>query len=64
MQLDLPLDSPTTELIAYWYSMWRHRRGDNRWKGFVQLELDGDDAAALDWLEQQGSPPDGEDNVA
>ena len=25
--------------IAYWYSMWSHRR-DGLWKGFVQVDLD------------------------
>ncbi|PAT35319.1 DUF6932 family protein [Vandammella animalimorsus] len=26
------------KMIAYWYSMWSHRR-DGRWKGFVQVDL-------------------------
>ncbi len=37
--------------IGYWYSMWSHRREDQRWKGFVEVDL-GDDADALALLEQ------------
>ncbi len=51
IRLDLPLDEPTAKLISYWYSMWSHRRDDNRWKGFVQLSLTDDDAAAEGLLE-------------
>lgn len=33
--------------VAYWYSMWSHRR-DETWKGFVQIDLSpSEDAAAL-----------------
>jgi hypothetical protein len=52
IQLDLPLDAATAQLIAYWYSMWSHRREDSRWKGFVQVELSDDDPAALRWLDE------------
>ena len=46
-----PLDGARTREIAYWYSMWSHRRGDERWKGFVQVALDSEqDRAALDLL--------------
>ncbi|WP_410566241.1 DUF6932 family protein [Acinetobacter sp. H1(2024)] len=34
--------------ITYWYSMWSHRKGDNIWKGFLQVELSPlEDAAAF-----------------
>jgi len=37
------LGQPTNEWqvrnIAYWYSLWSHRR-DGLWKGFVQVDLD------------------------
>ena len=36
--------------IAYWYSMWSHRR-DGSWKGFLQLDLhQARDADAREWL--------------
>lgn len=25
--------------MTYWYSMWSHRKSDNMWKGFIQLDL-------------------------
>jgi hypothetical protein len=36
-----------TEQIAYWYSVWSHRR-NRLWKGFVQVDLAAteDEAAA------------------
>jgi hypothetical protein len=38
------------ERIAYWYSMWSHRR-DGLWKGFLQLDLyQARDADAREWL--------------
>jgi len=43
--------------IAYWYSMWSHRR-NGVWKGFVQVDLSPreDQAAgrALDFIRQEG----------
>ena len=37
---------------SYWYSMWAHRRGDELWKGFVQVDLDtSDDDEAIRQLE-------------
>ncbi|MEY2341912.1 hypothetical protein AB4090_07350 [Acidithiobacillus sp. IBUN Pt1247-S3] len=33
------LDADSIKRVAYWYSMWSHRR-DGLWKGFVQIELD------------------------
>lgn len=48
----------TPELIAritYWYSMWSHRKSDNMWKGFFQIELSPlEDAAAFSILTQNG----------
>lgn len=32
------IDSDKANYIAYWYSLWSHRR-DNAWKGFVQIDL-------------------------
>lgn len=50
MQLGLPLDLQQTKAIAYWYSMWSHRR-DGQWKGFVQISLDPDsDKKASDFM--------------
>ena len=40
VRLDLPLDSDTTSLIAYWTGMWSHRRRDRLWKGYVEVDLD------------------------
>ena len=46
------LGEPTSdyhvERIAYWYSMWSHRRG-GLWKGFIQVALSAseDDEAAI-----------------
>lgn len=43
--------------IAYWYSMWSHRR-DKVWKGFVQVDLAPNEnqaaAKALDLMRQDG----------
>lgn len=25
--------------VTYWYSMWSHRKQDNAWKGFVEVDL-------------------------
>ncbi len=45
-----PTDQWQVKNIAYWYSMWSHRR-DGLWKGFVQVDLDpaqdGDARAVL-----------------
>ena len=38
-------DYPVSLLVehtAYWYSLWSHRR-DERWKGFIQIDLDSHD---------------------
>lgn len=37
--LGQPVDARQVQIIAYWYSMWSHRR-DGLWKGFVQVDLD------------------------
>lgn len=46
----ITLGEPMTErhvkMIAYWYSMWSHRR-DGTWKGFVQVDLDPEQDAAV-----------------
>jgi hypothetical protein len=39
--------------VAYWYSMWSHRRKDQKWKGFVQIDLSPqEDVAATAVLNQ------------
>lgn len=37
--LGQPTDPWQVKNIAYWYSLWSHRR-DGLWKGFVQVDLD------------------------
>ena len=48
--LGQPTDHWQVKNIAYWYSLWSHRR-DGLWKGFVQVDLtpsqDGDARAIL-----------------
>ena len=44
--------------IAYWSSLWSHRRGDNRWKGFVAVPLASNDEDASAWLEQADGATD------
>ena len=39
VQIGGTLDADSTRRVAYWYSMWSHRR-DGLWKGFVQIDLD------------------------
>ena len=44
------LDEKSVRQIAYWYSMWSHRR-NGVWKGFLQVDLEpSQDAAALPLL--------------
>ena len=54
-----PLDQlPTEEVVnsaLYWYSVWSHTRG-GRWKGYLQLDLSGDeDEAAKTEIERMDS---------
>ncbi|MCB9598366.1 MAG: hypothetical protein H6719_36970 [Sandaracinaceae bacterium] len=45
--LDDALSDRSVRAIAYWYSMWAHRRDDQLWKGFVEVAMsDIDDAEA------------------
>lgn len=37
--LGQPTDKWQVKNVAYWYSLWSHRR-DGLWKGFVQVDLD------------------------
>ena len=39
MELGQPTEAWNVRNIAYWYSMWSHRR-DGLWKGFIQVDLD------------------------
>lgn len=54
---DVPFLSETAHQLAYWYSIWSHRRADNRWKGFVAVPLASNDAEAKAWLAQHEEPP-------
>lgn len=53
------LGMPPDRLVrqsAYWYGVWSHRRND-RWKGFLEIDLAPDhDAAALASLNSPGEP--------
>jgi hypothetical protein len=37
--LGVPMSAAAIQQVAYWHSMWSHRR-DGVWKGFVQVDLD------------------------
>lgn len=54
---DVAFDAEQAPGVAYWYSLWSHRREDQRWKGFVELSLSDDDADAVDWLARQDHDP-------
>lgn len=45
VELGRPMTESHVARIAYWYSLWSHRR-DGRWKGFVQLDLNPQEDAA------------------
>ena len=52
--LGQPVDARQVQSIAYWYSMWSHRR-DGLWKGFVQVDMDpSQDADARAFLNISG----------
>jgi hypothetical protein len=53
---DVTFDADQASWVAYWYSMWSHRRDDRRWKGFVQLSLAEDDSNATAWLSHHDKP--------
>jgi hypothetical protein len=55
---DVPLTIEYAQTLAYWSSLWSHRRGDNRWKGFVAVPLASNDADARAWLEQADGATD------
>lgn len=46
--LDDRMDDESVRFVAYWYSMWAHRRGDRMWKGFVEVPLSTADDAEAD----------------
>ena len=53
-ELGGPVDAQQIRRIAYWYSMWSHRR-DGLWKGFVQVDLDpSQDDSAQEILNANG----------
>lgn len=39
IQIGIDLDKTLINRIAYWYSMWAHRR-NGVWKGFLQVDFD------------------------
>lgn len=52
-----------TQRITYWYSMWSHRKADNAWKGFVEVDLSArEDAEARDALRDVESSLGGGDD--
>lgn len=52
VELGVPMARDDVRTVGYWYSMWAHRRDDQRWKGFVEVDLgDVDDADALALLD-------------
>ena len=52
---DVEFDANQARRVAYWYSLWSHRRADERWKGFVELSLSDVDAHAGAWLDRHES---------
>lgn len=52
--LGSPMNELEVRIVAYWYSMWSHRRS-GMWKGFVQVSLDpAQDTHALALLNLRG----------
>ena len=41
--------------VRYWYGLFSHRRGDQVWKGMLQLSLQSDDDMACGILDNVGS---------
>lgn len=53
VELGVPMARDGVRDIGYWYSMWAHRREDQRWKGFIEVDLDDTgDMVALTLLNQ------------
>ena len=54
---EVPLSNIVSQ-SAYWYSLFSHRRGDYKWKGFLQLKLgdnkDTEARAELELMNGQG----------
>ena len=54
IRLGMPLNEGVVSDIAYYYGLWSHRRKDQRWKGFVQVDLDpGMDGFARQLLDNE-----------
>jgi len=53
---DVAFDAVQAHRVSYWYSMWSHRREDQRWKGFLELALSEEDGAARAWHAQFDEP--------
>ena len=56
---DQSLTTMATQTVCYWYSMWSHQRGSQRWKGFVSVPMMSNDANATAWLASLGVPGGG-----
>ncbi len=59
LRADRRLDEPYARRVGYWYSMWSHQRGTNRWKGFVSVPLTSNDDDARAWLDSCIDAPEG-----
>lgn len=59
LELGQPMDAVRTRQVAYWNSMWSHRR-DRVWKGYLEVDLepkqDAEAGTRLDTIEQEGFP--------
>lgn len=60
VSLGQPMGRDEVRLTGYWYSMWAHRREDQAWKGFLEIDLDSaedtDAITLLDELDAGASP--------
>lgn len=60
VSLGQPMGRDEVRLTGYWYSMWAHRREDQLWKGFIEIEIelendhDSEVLAILDELDGGG----------
>lgn len=64
VELGHPMDRDATAMVAYWHSVWSHRRHTDRWKGFVEITLEGDDTDALTWLDSRETATAEDNNAA
>ncbi len=51
---DQVLSERSAQVVAYWFSMWSNQKTSGRRKGFASVSLNAaDDAAALQWIDQE-----------